>query len=178
MEVIRGKTNRGVFSQEKGFTLLELLLVVFLISLLFGILLPRLPGITEKELDFSSRYLANTIRFLYDSAITQKKYFILRYDLDKKTYRPYVKEGEEFIPYSSDGVGERHLPESVRFLEVHVAGKGVVSAGETDTLFTPYGMAEKTLIHLEGEGDEKRTLLITPSTGKVRILAGLYEEEV
>lgn len=132
---------------------------------------------TEKELDFSSRYLANTVRFLYDRSITQKKYFVLRYNLDDKTYRPLIKKGEEFVLYSSEGVGKRRLPESVRFLDIHVANKGMVTKGETDTLFTPYGMAEKTLIHLQGEGDEKRTLLITPSTGKVQIFTGIRDEE-
>ncbi len=58
---------------RSGFTLLELAVVVFILSVAVAILLPRLPGVAQSRKNAALRRLAGTAQELYEEAAFKKK---------------------------------------------------------------------------------------------------------
>ncbi len=70
-----------------GFTLLELMIVVFLIALALAIGLPSFNALTYAKLRKASVRLAGTIRFLYSQAAIKSKCMRLTFDLKRHSYK-------------------------------------------------------------------------------------------
>ncbi len=56
-----------------GFTLVELVLVLFILSLAAMVLLPRLPGLSQGRIDAALRRLAISVQAAYEDASFKKK---------------------------------------------------------------------------------------------------------
>lgn len=57
----------------RGFTLLELVVVLTIISVTFAILFPRLPGVKQSRTDAALRRLAGAVQVLHEEAAFKKK---------------------------------------------------------------------------------------------------------
>jgi general secretion pathway protein H len=77
----------------------------------------------------------------------------------------------------SADVPKTQLGDSVRFLDVWVQHQAErYTAGKAYLYFWPSGLTEVAAIHL-GQGDDVNTLLVSPLSGRVRILPGRVEAE-
>lgn len=162
---------------EKGFTLIELVFVVFIIGMLSALAFPVLNNLNRNDIKVSSRHLIRTINFLADRAASTKKVYRLNYDLDTQEYWATVQSGREFIEYRSNEVKRRTLPESVRFKDVSTVRGGKVIQGTTHTDFYPVGRVERTVFHLEDEDEKNLTLFLNPLTGNIKVFDG-YQEKI
>ncbi|MFO0574927.1 MAG: prepilin-type N-terminal cleavage/methylation domain-containing protein [Polyangia bacterium] len=72
---------------EAGFSLIETLVVLAVISLLTGGVVLGVRSLVKSELRAQSGKLAAAIRYSYDRAISTGSYFRLHFDLDQQTYR-------------------------------------------------------------------------------------------
>lgn len=73
-------------SDARGFTLIEIMIVVLIIALMMGMGVAVLfPG-NEAKLREQSAKLAGTIKFLYNEAAVKNKYYRLVFDLDQQSY--------------------------------------------------------------------------------------------
>jgi prepilin-type N-terminal cleavage/methylation domain-containing protein len=88
-------------SQRRGFTLLEMSVVVFLMGLIMAIAMPYLlPVIAFSELEGSARHLSNYGRAAIAQATLFKEDVTIRFDLDAQEYyavhwvKPKSEEGE------------------------------------------------------------------------------------
>jgi general secretion pathway protein H len=81
--------------QNRGFTLLEILLVVVLIGIAFT-LLPKMfsPGVSGADLKANARQVAGGLRLARDAAIYSRKPSFLSLDLTKRTF---TVDGEEKV---------------------------------------------------------------------------------
>lgn len=61
---------------RSGFTLVELVLVVFILGLAALVLLPRLPGLSQGRIDSALRRLAIAVQVTYEDAAFKKKLVI------------------------------------------------------------------------------------------------------
>lgn len=73
--------------RAKGFSLIEMLVVLAVVSMLAGGVVIGVRGLVNSELRAQSGKLAAAIRYSYDRAIATGSYFRLHFDLDQQTYR-------------------------------------------------------------------------------------------
>lgn len=122
---------------KKGFTFLELIVVIFVISLILAVSLPTFMLQEEGELKSEAGRIASILRYLNDSAISTKE-----------TYSIHVKFKEKIIRYK---IPEGEREEKIYYLSrVFLQSKGNVSEGEVTIFFHPTGAGENFTVYLTG----------------------------
>ena len=156
--------------EERGFTLIELSVVILVLAVLLAFVTPRFRELTEYDIKTSSRRLAGIIRYLFDEASIRHTHYRLNYDLKKGEYWvTYLDEGKEFKEDPSILSARVRLPGAVHFEDIVTQHAGKIYEGRTFTQFFPIGWAEETIIHLGDTRERHYSLLVMPLTGKVRI---------
>lgn len=161
----------------KGFTFIELTVVLVLIGLMFAITMPRFRNaILADTLKSTTRKMVGKIRSLRNEAISEHKAYILVFDLESNRY--WVESDdmtlEERAHAREDALA---FPEGVRVLDVWFKGKGKEMAGETTIKFTRQGYIQQSVIHLGSEDGRKFTLVLSPFLGRIRVLEEYIEFE-
>ena len=161
----------------KGFTLIELTIVIVVLGIMLGLIIPRLGELGEANLKRSSRHLTGMIRFLRDDAQAKKAVYRLRFDVQGGRYWPEVmittpEQAVEFRKYSSEMAGEGELSGSTTFADVRVSSH----PEDPYILFTPDGWVERAFIHLKDGDDKPFTLIVNSLTGDTELREGQIEE--
>jgi prepilin-type N-terminal cleavage/methylation domain-containing protein len=113
----------------KGFTLFEIIVVIFLISLTAVLALPSLSFISESRIKSDANKLASILRHLNDEAVSTKETLSLKVDL------------EDRLIYYEDRDGRRS--ENIDSIAaVNLQTKGFVKEGEIELFFSPLGAGE------------------------------------
>jgi prepilin-type N-terminal cleavage/methylation domain-containing protein len=168
------KYDRSRFAP--GFTLIELAVVLFLMSLILLIAVPYLGGITDAQLKSTCRRMAGRATYLYDEASTRKLVIQLVFDMDRNSYYvmtadPYSAQPAFLLDKSASGAPVR-LPDAVRIRDVSVEGVGSLNRGVIACQFYPEGYVDATVVHLIDSKGHMMTLGIDPLTGQVMIANG------
>ena len=165
--IFRKKLGR-LKQDMKGFTLLELMMVITILGIMAAMILPRISAFGAGKIKRETRHLSGVISHLSQEASFTKHTFRLHYDIEAQAYWVSVlQENREFAPSSDPLVARRVLPKGVSFEDVITPRHGKVQEGEAYTEFFPMGV-EKTAIHLK-EGENIWTLAINPLTGRVKV---------
>ena len=158
-----------------GFTLVEIVVVMVLISLFMVFSVPLFSNIGASSLGTSARRLGGTIKYLFnESAISGLEYRLI-YDLDQGSYRAQVLEADGQLLDDPDQGRQAALKGSVRFKDLQLPGRGKFSAGQVTTRFHPSGWVEETIIHLVDGDGAMLTLRVTPLTGTTEVFDGYRE---
>lgn len=139
-----------------GFTLFELLLILFIISFFMALAMPSLSILGESGLKSDARRLAAIVRYLHDSSITAKESYSLTMDF-----------GEKIVTYAGPD-GERR--ESIKtVVSAEMMTQGSVSKDELTLFFRPTGGSEAFRILL---ADDNTSLVISfnPLSGRAKIV--------
>jgi type II secretory pathway pseudopilin PulG len=159
--------EHGACRDTAGFTLLEMILVLFLLTGLLGILIPRMTF--GDNLGSVGRRLVGTIRSLQEMAMTTQKTVRLYVDIDQGIYWPMVLDGkEEKVPFDPAWATPLPLPESVRVIEV-AAAQGKKASGRADLWFYPSGRIDPVTIHLTDGAENILAIAVEPVTGAIRV---------
>jgi prepilin-type N-terminal cleavage/methylation domain-containing protein len=155
---------------RRGFTLLELLIVLTIVAVVVGIGLPRFESVFDVRIKSAVRKLIGTVRFTFAESAIKKGYYRLFYNLDEQRYyiRRLAATGE-FLQEDASLVQDETLPEGISFIDVVTLHGGKEDKGEAFTQFFPNGFAERTVIHLKDDYGAQYTLLIQPLTGRVEV---------
>ncbi len=159
-----------------GFTLLELLVVLAVLSMVAAIVLPRLPVPEAKALQRSAKGVAALLRTIDNEATTSKTTYRLTFDLGLEQLR--VKElrgGEEVAPTDAHLV-RPVLAEGIALEDVRLPRLGTVSSGQVQLDIGPGGLNEFLTIHLAAPAGAKYTVMAFPQTGKVKVSEGYLEQ--
>ena len=116
---------------NKGFTLLELLVVVVLLSIVAALIVPRLPATDSMALKSSARSTAALIRYLGERSSGSKNIYRLRINISEGTIKVSRKlaSGEELPP--DDPLLTRKVLESgVTITDFQSPRLGKVTEGE------------------------------------------------
>jgi prepilin-type N-terminal cleavage/methylation domain-containing protein len=146
---------------ERGFTLIELIVVIFIISLTTALIMPNLWGTGERALKSESKRIANTLRYIYDEAAGKKLTYELKIDLSSDSWG-FESERESRI---------FNIKENVMFKDIIVPSLGKVSMGEVIMKFGPAGPEEPIIFHLIKD-DLEYTVTFNNMSGRAKIHEG------
>lgn len=160
----------------RGFTLLELAVVIFLIGLVMTIAMPYFGSMQTSQMRSEARRLASRANYLYEEAGAQKVILRLTFDLANNGYfasrlDPFAAK-PAFRPESGPAGVRVLMPAGIWIRDVTVEGIGTVGRGVVSAQFYPGGYADATLIHLADSKGEVFTLAIDPFSGHVSIVRG------
>jgi prepilin-type N-terminal cleavage/methylation domain-containing protein len=161
-----------------GFTLLEMMVVLFIVGMIAGMAIPRMAGMRGAKLRRTTRQLAATIGYVYEIAILKKTNFRICFDLEESSYWIEERAGEEYFQSSDVLLQAQVLPQEVYFRKVLVMDREAGPEEDVCIYYTPYGYVEDATIQLEVEGGSSGyTLLTDAMTGKAIIYEGFVERE-
>ncbi|MBP1752016.1 MAG: hypothetical protein H6Q57_852 [Geobacteraceae bacterium] len=155
---------------DPGFTLLELVVVVAILSLVALLVFPRLSTDSSAELRSSARSLAATIRYLEDRAVATKTAYRMRVNV--------ADAGIEILKVLPDGdeqpaedvlLNKKILADGISITDVTTSRLGKVTSGEVRIDFGPLGRGEYFVIHLGSQKGSYYTILAYPRGSRVRV---------
>jgi type II secretory pathway pseudopilin PulG len=150
-----------------GFTILEIILVLFLLVGLLGIVLPRIS--LEENLGSVGRRIVGTVRSLQSLAMSTQKTVRLYVDMDRGVYWPVILDGnQEKVPTDANWATPLNLPEAVRFSDILVS-QGKKESGRVDLFFYPTGRVDPATMHLVDASNNILAIAIEPVTGAIRM---------
>jgi len=157
------------FKQIKGFTFIELIVVVSLISIMLFLAIPRFQGnfLSDSTKDVS-RWILLKIPYIKEKAAREQKRYILHMSFDSnKLWITHETMPQESLQ-SAEENGYK-LPEDVKLLDVEYPDQEKISVGQADINFNEKGYSDKAIIHLENSDNEKFSFLIEPFLLRVRL---------
>ena len=152
---------------NKGFTLIELSLIILLIGVILVFALPKLDNIWDTKLRTAARRLSGTIQSLFDESVLKKKPYQIVFDITNRSYSISASEVVEIAK-------KVNLPDKIFIKDIVTPTEGRITDGTVPIRFYPDGFVEKNIIHLS-DGKKDYTLVTTPLTGKVKIMEGYVE---
>lgn len=148
--------SRPVAPDSRGFTLLELVVVVFIVSLALAVVAPTF-STSGGKLKAEAREAASIVRYISDASAMRKTTLALGFDLDKGV-----------ISWAGEGRQRRERFDSLRSVEL--PSRGEVREGELVVFFPPIGLSEHLYIHLALAGEEM-TVSFNPISRRTKIVA-------
>lgn len=140
---------------NKGFTLLELLVVIFILSLVVAVVFPSFYRFGEKRIDIKAKRIASILKYVNESAISRKEIFKLKFDFNKKIITYDTPEGEK----------NERFPE---ITGIYLPSRGEVKEGELIIFFPPTGIEENLIVHIK-EGKDEILVKMNALSGRVKI---------
>jgi len=148
-------------SRRVGFTLLELVIVIFIISLATALIMPSFWTIGESQLKAEARRIGGALRYIHDEAVGKKQTYLFKVNMNDN-YWEFKSNKENKMVY----IGEK-----VEVVEVWVPSLGTVSVGEVITEFGPTGAGEPIVLHLKKDKSEY-TIIFNHLNGRAKIVEG------
>ena len=159
-----------ISQNSKGYTLIELIVVVILVGLMIGLTVPRFQyAILTDDLKTTTRKMIGMIKGLRNEAVREHKDYVLHFDLESNRFWiDSTDMSEEERAMASAEASP--FPEGVRVMDVWSRGKGKTMTGETAILFNKKGYVTQSVIHLGSEDGREFTLVLSPFLRRVKVL--------
>jgi prepilin-type N-terminal cleavage/methylation domain-containing protein len=154
----------------KGFTLLELLVVMLLITIVFAVTVPRLDSsLMQDPQKKATRWIINSIEDLRAAAVEKQKTRILMIDVDNNRMWPADADmDEEARAAAADKAFV--LPGGIKIVDVRFPHKARVSSGTVEISFYPGGYSDQAIINMEGDDAQRFACRIEPLLPKVKVV--------
>jgi prepilin-type N-terminal cleavage/methylation domain-containing protein len=180
---------QAVRPAERGFTFLEIVVVVMLIALVSAVMITRIGGRTAAPLKASGRFLCAELEYVAQRAIATGHPQRWLLDLDAQHFRieqqieppPGAADAsggfdlapplpsEEWEPISEPQGEWRALYETSVGIDSVVLSGEAVKAGQAAIHFAPDGGADPADLTLVDEENRRLRVVVTAFTGEVRI---------
>ncbi|MEJ2156305.1 MAG: prepilin-type N-terminal cleavage/methylation domain-containing protein [Desulfobacteraceae bacterium] len=156
--------------KRRGFTLIELMVVMLLISIILAVAIPRFDSMPFQDPGKKlSRWMINAVRFLRATAIQKHTLQVLVVDL-----------GEQRMWMAHEGMSEEEksaaaekafsLSGSIRIVDAQYPDQERINTGTIDIQFYPAGYSDQVILHLENEDAQRISYLIEPLLPKLKIV--------
>ena len=158
----------------KGFTLIELIMVLVLLGLMFGVTVPKFrQALLSDSLDATSLRLIGLVQDLRERAISGQVSYILHFDIrGNEIWASAGTASEEEQEDARERVYK--LPDDVRIQDVWSWSSGKFY-NEGIIRFSRKGYIEQSMIHLKSEDGREMSLELTPFLGSVKIHEGYVD---
>jgi type II secretory pathway pseudopilin PulG len=156
-----------VWRSSGGFTMLEIVLVLFLLVGMLSLVVPRIS--LGENLGSVGRRWVGAMKSFQEMAMLGQKTVRLYVDIDRSMYWPMVIDGnEEKIPLEPTWAVPIVLPETVRFTDIQI-GATIKQAGRVDIFFYPNGRIDPAIVHLTDGNNNIMGIFVEPVTTMIRI---------
>ena len=164
-----GSWSRREVRETKGFTLIELAVVIALLGLFLGLTIPRFQHyLVGDELKATTRKIVGLVREVRNEAIREQRVYTIHLDIESNQWwiQHADMEDEEMMLAKEEAFA---LPRGVRIMDVWCRGKGKQAYGDIAIPFSKKGYVEQTLIHIGGAPDREFTVELSPFLGVVKV---------
>lgn len=195
---------RRLRARNHGFTLIEIILVLGIVSMVMALGLPAISRVTYQRINSQTRRFVGLIRTVRTDAILLNSIYRIVIDIEHNAYWvesqkefKLLTAADEFSPAEKDrkkkkkdevapsnfSYAEKYsskpipLPGGVSFDGVLKERDGMLKEGIVYLNFFPNGFNDHAILYLgkEGEVGKGYSLLIHPTSGKVDIIPGLVK---
>ena len=166
--MVKTVTSRTGILNNKGFTFIELSVVVLLIGLMMLIAVPKVRDTLFNDgLKSAAHYLVNTGDELRSDAIRNQIDYILHLNLTDHLIYAYSSDS---TPEAIDDIREYayRLPEGVTIEDIFRFKGEKTTDGEFDIRFFKKGYVQPTVLHL-AKKDRHFTLIFEPFLSRIRM---------
>lgn len=165
-------------SNSKGYTLIELVVVMILLGLVFSITAPRFrDALLTDNLKSATRKLAGRIAEIKTDAMREQVNMVLVFDLSANMYwygtMDMTGEGREDFRDKN----ATHLPDGVRIADISFSRNEKILSGEVSIRFNRKGYVRQTAIHLESDDGREFTILLRTFLPGVKVVEKYIEFE-
>jgi prepilin-type N-terminal cleavage/methylation domain-containing protein len=168
---IRAFHHRNIYpAWPGGFTLIELMVVMFLITIFLAVAIPRFDsGFAQDPVKKTTRWMVNATRTLRSDAVRLQRIQSLVVDLANN--RMWIID-ESMNEEAMDEASEKAfiLPTSIKVLDVEYPQADRVSTGTAEINFYPTGYADNSIIHLEEDESQRYSVLVEPLLPKIKVV--------
>ncbi len=158
----------GTLTNRSGFTLVELLVVIVLMSLVGLISLPLLANRNSGDERLVMRRIAGTVKQLYNEATLNRDEYLLTFDFDRNSLLSFRLRSSSGT-VEKESFGRELMLSPLRIEKIDVRGRGVFHAGQVSVRIFPLGWMEQTDLLLRKEDGTEVQLAFSPLTGSVTI---------
>jgi prepilin-type N-terminal cleavage/methylation domain-containing protein len=159
----------------KGFTLIELIVVIALVSIMLFFAIPQFQSnVLTDSTKKVSRWILLKVPYLKEKAAREQKRYVLHIDFDSN--RLWIVQetmSEEALQSSETDVYK--LPDDIKLLDVEYPDQEKISVGQANIYFNEKGYSDKAIIHFENDDNERLSFLIEPFLPQV-LLYNKYVE--
>ena len=154
-------------SSSRGFTMLEIMLVLFLIVGMLSLVIPRIS--IGDNLGSVARRWVGALKSFQEMAMMTQKTVRLYVDMDRGMYWPMVIDGkEEKIPLDPTWAMPIILPETIRFADIQI-GATRKESGRIEMFFYPNGRIDQATVHLTDVNNDIMGVFVEPVTSMIRL---------
>ena len=160
-------SNKGL--GIKGFTLIELAVVIALVGLFLGLTIPRFQySLVSDDLKATTRKIVGLVREVRNEAIREQKVYTIHLDIEaNRLWTEHTGMGDEEMELAKQKAFV--LPQGVRFLDVWCRSKGKQAYGDFALRFSKKGYVDQTMIHIGTETNREFTVELSPFLGVVKV---------
>lgn len=162
---------------EQGFTLIELIVVMVLISLTAAFALPRIrSSLYTNELKATARRFIGLVAETGQEARSKRITVELRFDAGDNVFTavPATSGTDTSWAESEREYPKVRVDESVQVVDITSAhgDKITRSSGDLVIRFSSRGYVDKTVVHFRGDSGDELSVMLSPFLGVTRVLEG------
>jgi general secretion pathway protein H len=159
-------------NNSKGFTLLELIVVIAILGSVLLIVFPRIPYFENFALNSEARRVAGILRYLDESASAKKIYYRAWFSPEKSSIEVEASaDGVEFKKSGDESLQGLTFKDGIEIVDLVLAGLGKVDHGDVAVVFNPGAGAEPFNLHMK-KNNRIITISYNPYSGKVTVADG------
>ena len=154
----------------KGFTLIEIMVVMLLISIILGVAIPRFDsGALQDSQKVTTRRLTNIVSSLRTKAVAEQLTYALVIDISNDLYFIINEAMDEQMMFQA-AENAQHLPKDIHFYDVTFSINNQIRSGKAEIHFHPAGYTDMAIIHMQTDSDHRYTYMIEPLLTKLRVI--------
>jgi general secretion pathway protein H len=161
-------------SNARGYTLIELIVVLVLLGLMFGLAVPKFrQAILSNSLDATSLRIIGLVEDLRERAISDQVSYVLHLDLRAKKLWAFAGTASEEEQETARARAYQ-LPADVNIEDIWSWSSGKLY-DEAKIHFSKKGYVEQSMIHIRSEDGRQLSLELTPFLGTIKIHEGYVD---
>lgn len=154
--------------KERGYTLIELTVVIMLIGLMLGLSIPRFRSLLLTDsLKSSTLRIIGLVKELRSDAIRENRIYYLHFNMGSNL----IWVGFEGMTQEESELAHKRafqLSQDVKIIDVWRMGKGKKVDGEATIRITCKGYLEQSIIHLGADDGREFSLILQPFLGNIK----------